>query len=329
MQTQLLFEFGDDSKFTPTELPVPETGPGQVLVQMVATSINPIECKLRRHGGPIAPELPALLGSDLAGRIVATGPGVEDFGPGDEVFGYIGGVHGHPGAYAEMAVVDACLIALAPRSIPLAHAAALPLAGLTADEALERAQVGPAHSILILGATGGVGHLAVQIAHALGAQVHAGVRSPDKVKAALGLGAQSAFVTDEEPLTDYTRRVTNGMGFDALVDCTAGVDLGSLFEALRDGGHLVSLVTRRACDLGLMSRKGLSLHSIFVPNALISGVGRDAYTRRLKRIADLVEAGLIAPQIDRRSFTLDQIAQAHSAFERGGCDGRILVLCNS
>ena len=327
MQAQLLYNFGDGAKFTMTELPTPVAGPGQVLVRIVSTSINPIESKLRRHGGAVAPELPALLGSDLAGRIVALGYGVGRFAVGDEIFGYIGGVRGNPGAYAQMAAVDARLIAAAPRSIPLAHAAALPLAGLTAAEALERAQIGPASSVLILGGTGGVGHLAVQMATALGAAVYAGVSAPEKIRTALGFGALGGFVTHLEPPADYARRVTHGEGFDALIDSTVGMDLEALFGALRDGGHLISLVTRRECDLGLMSRKALSLHSVFVPNSLISGVGLEVYSERLERIAGQVDAGLIAPQINKRIFTLDQIAEAHSVFESGPLEGKILVSC--
>ena len=327
MRAQLLYSFGGDAKFTAVELPDPAPGPGQVLIRIVATSVNPIECKLRQYGGEVAPELPALLGSDLAGRIIAIGPGVDRFVVGDEVFGYVGGVRGYPGAYAQMAAVDARLVAAAPRSIPLAHAAALPLAGLTAAEALERSHVAPGKAVLILGATGGVGHLAVQMASALGAAVHAGVRSPDRLDAALGLGADTSFATDRESPIEYAKRVTSGTGFDALLDCTAGVDLGALFGALRDGGHLVSLVTRRACDLSLMSRKGLSLHTIFVPNSLLNGTGHEAYTTRLERIAGLVDAGWIKPQIDRRIFTLDQVGDAHSAFKSGPVDGKILIMC--
>ena len=327
MHAQLLYSFSDDAKFTAVELPDPVPGPGQVLIQIVASSVNPIECKLRRYGGEVAPELPALLGSDLAGRIVGIGAGVDRLAVGDDVFGYAGGVRGNPGAYAQMAVVDARLVAAAPRSIPLAHAAALPLSGLTAAEALERCHIAPGKSVLILGATGGVGHLAVQMANALGAAVHAGVRSPDRLEAALAVGADTAFAIDQESPDEYAERVTGGTGFDALLDCTAGVDLAALFGALRDGGDLVSLVTRRACDLRLMSRKGLSLHTIFVPNSLLNGFGREAYTVRLERIARLVDEGRIKPQIDRRTFTLDQIGDAHSAFENGQADGKILIMC--
>ena len=327
MRAQLLYSFGDDAKFTAVELPDPAPGTGQVLIRIVATSINPIECKLRRYGGEVAPELPALLGSDLAGSIVGIGPGVDRFAVGDQVFGYAGGVRGNPGSYAQMAAVDARMVAAAPRSIPLAHAAALPLSGLTAAEALERSHVASGKSVLILGATGGVGHLAVQMANALGASVHAGLRSQDRLEAALAFGADTAFVIDQESPDEYAKRVTGGTGFDALLDCTAGIDLGALFGALRDGGDLVSLVTRRACDLSLMSRKGLSLHTIFVPNSLLNGFGLEAYTARLERIAKLVDEGRIKPQIDRRTFTLDQMGDAHSAFESGQADGKILIMC--
>ena len=323
----MLYGFGDNASFVATDLPDPVAGLGQVLVRIVATSVNPIECKLRRHGGPVAPDLPALLGSDLAGHVVAIGPGVDRFAPGDAVFGYIGGVRGNSGAYAQMAAVDARLLAAAPRSIPLAHAAALPLAGITAAEALERSCVGPGDTVLILGATGGVGHLAVQMAKALGANVHAGVSSSARIDQARALGADVAFVTDQETPIDHVERAAGEQGYDALIDCTSGTDLTRLFGALRDGGHLVSLTTRRTCDLETLSRKALSLHAVFVPNALLSGFGLEVYGKRIERIAALVDAQQLVPRIEPRTFTLDNLGEAHARLEGGNADGKILVCC--
>lgn len=322
----LLHAFGETARFTATDLPDPVAGPGEALVRIAATSVNPIEAKLRRNGGAIAPELPALLGSDLAGHIVAVGRNVQRFAPGDAVFGYAGGVRDDPGAYAQLVALDARLIAFAPRSIPLTHAAALPLAGLTAAEALERSAAGPGSSVMVLGATGGVGQLAVQMACAAGAIVHAGVRSPDKLDAARELGANTVFATQIESPVDHALRMSGGAGCDAVIDCTAGIDLETLFNALRDGGQLVSLVTRRACDLGLMSRKGLSLHSIFVPNSLRSTRARTSCGDRLEQITRLVDAGQLSPRIDPRMFTLEELNEAHAALERGCTNGKVLVL---
>ena len=328
MRAQVLNAFGDDALFSAVEQGDPTAGPGQLLVEMAATSINPIEVKLRRHGGEVAPDLPAVLGSDLAGRVVAVGSGVERFTVGDEVFGYIGGVRGSPGAYASMVAVDSALLAFAPRSIPLAHAAALPLAGLTALDALERSGVGCGTSLLILGATGGVGQLAVQMARALGAVIHAGVRSSDKLGAALDLGADTAFSLDRESPVDHGLRVTGDTGFDVIIDCTAGIDLGLMLTALRDGGQLVSLVTRRACDLSIWSRKGLTLHAIFAPNWLRSERKREMCGARLGHIARLVDAGQLRPQIDGQTFTLDQLNKANARFESGQADGKIIISCD-
>ena len=327
MRAQVLHAFGDDALFSAVELGDPTAGPGQLLVEIAATSINPIEVKLRRHGGEVAPDLPAVLGSDLAGHVVAVGLGVERFAVGDKVFGYIGGVRGSPGAYASMAAVDSALLACVPHSIPLAHAAALPLAGLTALDALERSGVGCGTSLLILGATGGVGHLAVQMARALGAVIHAGVRSSDRIGAALELGADTAFSLDRESPVDHHSRVTCGAGFDVIIDCTAGIDLGLMMAALRDGGQLVSLVTRRACDLGIWSRKGLTLHAIFAPNWLRSERKREMCGARLERIARLVDTGQLRPRIDGENFILDQLNNAHARFESGHAEGKIIIAC--
>ena len=189
MQAQIISAWGGAENFEGATLPDPVPGPGEVLVQIAATSVNPADYKLRQAGPPIAPELPAVLGCDAAGRVLAMGDGVTDFAPGDEVYGCVGGVRGVPGCYAETITADARLLAPKPASLTLREAAALPLVTITAWEGLDRAGVRDGQSVLVHGGAGGVGHVAIQLAKARGAEVSATVSSEEKAALARALGA--------------------------------------------------------------------------------------------------------------------------------------------
>lgn len=132
MRAMLLPAFGGPELFQAGVLPRPHPGPGEVLVRVVATSVNPADYKIRSHGGPLAPALPAVLGMDVAGTVVDVGTGVSGFAAGMRVFGCAGGVRGLPGALAEYMVADARLLAAAPEALRLREAAALPLVAITA-----------------------------------------------------------------------------------------------------------------------------------------------------------------------------------------------------
>ncbi|MFD8810744.1 alcohol dehydrogenase catalytic domain-containing protein [Streptomyces sp. NPDC059627] len=153
----------------------PEAGPGQVLVRVRASGVNPLDAKIRAGKADHARRtLPAVLGLDLAGVVEEVGAGVGGLAPGDEVFGMTGGVGDLQGSLAEYAAVDARLLARTPSSLGLREAAALPLVFITAWEGLvDRAQVRAGQKVLIHGGAGGIGHVAVQIARARGAEVFA------------------------------------------------------------------------------------------------------------------------------------------------------------
>src|SRR6201997_5948588 len=153
----------------------PRPGPGEVLVRIAASGVNPLDLKIRAGQAAHARHpLPAILGIDLAGIVEAVGPDVAAFREGDEVYGMTGGVGGVQGSLAEYAAVDATLLAPKPDSLGMREAAALPLVFITAWEGLvDRAHVQAGQTVLIHGGAGGVGHVAVQLARAKGANVFA------------------------------------------------------------------------------------------------------------------------------------------------------------
>jgi NADPH:quinone reductase len=164
------------------EIPKPVPRAGEVLVRIMASGLNPLDGKIRAGGAAHARhELPAVLGLDLAGVVEKVGPGVGSFKEGDEVYGMTGGVGGHQGSLAEFAAVDARLLAPKPARFSMREAAASPLIFITAWEGLvDRACVKAGQTVLVQGGAGGVGHVVVQIACALGAIVYATASSSNR-----------------------------------------------------------------------------------------------------------------------------------------------------
>jgi NADPH2:quinone reductase len=161
MKAQIIRAFGGPELFEEADLPDPEAGAGEILVRLHAASVNPVDYKVRAAGPPgIAPALPAVLGCDMAGEVVALGAGVTDFKIGDAVYGCVGGVEGLPGAYAELFAADARLLAHKPKSLDMREAAALPLVTITAWEGLfQRANLRAGWRILVHGGAGGAASL--------------------------------------------------------------------------------------------------------------------------------------------------------------------------
>lgn len=324
MRAQVIRSFGVDA-FEAAELPQPVAGPGQVLVRIVASSVNPVDTKIRRKGGAAAPALPAVLGADVAGVVAALGAGVEGFAIGDAVYGCVGGVRGLQGTLAEYVAADARLLAHAPRNLPLADAAALPLVAITAWEGLvEEARVQRGESVLVLGGTGGVGHVAVQLARELGAVVTAAVSSEDKARLARELGAAHVVDYRKETVADYVARLTNGRGFDVVFDATGGNDPTAAFAAAKLRGRVVTIVTAFTADLSPMHAKGLSLHAVFMPIPMLHDVGRERHGAILREVARLVDAGKLKPVVDSR-FPLARAAEAHARLESGAATGKVVV----
>ncbi len=326
MRAQLLHSFGDIPDFRPADIPKPELKPGHVLIRVAATSVNPIDIKMRKLGPAFAPKLPAVMGMDVAGTVEAVGAGVTAFALGDEVFGCPGGVGDIPGALAQYMLADARLIAKKPSTHSMAEAAALPLVTITAWDALfDRARLVPGQHALIHAGTGGVGHIAVQLAKAHGARVATTVSTPEKAALAVSLGADDAINYRQESAEQYTARITGGRGFDVVFDTVGGATLESSFQAAALKGVIASTNTRSTHDLSALHAKGLTLSVVFMLLALITGHGRERHGEILTLAAMLAEQGKLRPLLAARRFTLDQIAQAQEYLESGQAVGKVVV----
>ena len=316
-----------DSYQTPfriAEVARPKPQAGQVLVQIKAAGVNPLDTKI--HAGEAAHArhpLPAILGLDLAGVVEAVGAGVTGFRYGDEVYGMTGGVGGLQGSLAEYAAVDAYLLAPKPANLTMREAAALPLISITAWEGLvDRAAVRSGQKVLIQGA-GGVGHIAIQIAHAFGAEVFA-----------VDAGSRGAFIEQlgavaidyrTQQVTDYVAKYTNGQGFDLVYDTVGGSTLDASFQAVRRFGHVVSCLGWGTHALAPLSFRAATYSGVFTLLPMLTGEGRAHHGEILREIGKLVEAGKIFPQVDPRHFTLDTVCDSYQAITTGASSGKLIV----
>lgn len=314
-----------NAPFEIADLARPNPGKGEVLVRIKASGTNPLDTKI--HAGQAAharQPLPAVLGIDLAGVVEATGPGVSQFKAGDEVFGMTGGVGGIQGSLAEFAAVDARLLARKPANLSMREAAALPLVFITAWEGLvDRASVRAGQKVLVQGGAGGVGHIAVQLGRARGAEVFA-TASASNADFLKQLGATPIDYRNTTP-EQIVAGHTGGHGFDLVYDTMGGTTLDASFQAIRRFGHVVSILGWGTHTLGPLSFRAGTYSGVFTLLPLLSGEGREHHGEILREAVALVEAGKIKPRLDPRRFTLETVDNAYRALREGPNNGKIVV----
>lgn len=327
MKAIVIERFGEPSVFQTVDLSVPKVSPDRLLIRVAATSINPVDVKIRQGMvADIAPAFPAVLHGDVAGVIEAVGDGVEDFKVGDEVYTCAGGVKGSGGALAEYMLADSSLVAHKPQSLTMIEAAALPLVSITAWEGLiDRAQVQPGQKVLIYGGTGGVGHIGVQLAKWRGAKVYALVSSDQKAGIARQLGTDVTINYRQTPVEEFVAEYTDGQGFDVVFDTVGNDNLQNAFKAAKLNGTVVSLVSLSQQDLTLLHAKGLTLHLVYMLLPMLFGVNRSYHGKILSKIAQLVVEGQLRPLLDAKSFTIADVADAHAHAESGDAIGKIVL----
>jgi NADPH2:quinone reductase len=327
MKVQVIEQFGEPNVFKTMDLPQPKVIPGHVLIRVAATSVNPVDFKIRAGVvKDIAPDFPAVLHGDVAGVIEAVGEGVSAFKPGDEVYACAGGVKGLGGAIAEFLLADAALVARKPKSLSMQEAAALPLVSITAWEGLiDRAKVHAEQNVLIYGATGGVGHIGLQLAKWAGAKVFATASSEKKMAIAHQLGADVVINYHEQTVEEYVTEHTDGKGFDVVFDTVGNDNLQNAFKAAALNGTVVSTLALSTQDLSLVHAKGLTLHVVFMLIPMLHGVGRTHHGEILSKLAQLVDEGKIRPLLDPKSFSFADVAEAHRYAESGQEIGKVTL----
>ncbi|GGA75570.1 quinone oxidoreductase [Neiella marina] len=326
MKAMIIRQFGGPEVFESAEIDKPAVKPGHVVVKVAATSINIVDTMIRQMGKelPLSPDLPAVLGMDFAGVIDAIGEGVSGFAVGDEVYGCAGGLADLQGSLAEFMLADARLIAHKPNNISMAEAAALPLVGITAYEGLMRAGTSAGQQVLVHGGSGGVGHIALQIAKHLGADVYATGGGDAQLAMIENLGAIGINYKTES-VADYVASHTQGKGFEVVFDSVGGANMTNSFEAAALNGQIASTVSLVELDLSVAHFKGLSLHVVFMLIPMLHDYQRQAHGEILAELAKMVEAGAVKPVLDSEHFKLEQVGDAHARLASGKAMGKVVV----
>lgn len=315
MKTYLLHQPGKPENLTLTETDIPTPAPHEVLVRVKAISINPVDVKARRNEGVLnwifQDKRPVVLGWDISGVVEKTGAEVSGFQLGDEVFGMVNFI-GSGNAYAEYVVAAAAHLAHKPSQVSFEDAAGATLAALTALQALELTKPAAGSTFLVNGASGGVGHYALQLGKIYGLRV-TGTSSAANKAFVLAHGADAHF--------EYAGNEWNAHNnaFDFALDTASGEGLLRVIEAVKPGGKIITIpsgnINEKATQLA--ASKQIDLRFI-----LVASSGND-----MRTLAELMHSGKLRTHVHRR-FAFEDLPAAHTCLEAGGVQGKVVVSLN-
>jgi NADPH:quinone reductase len=305
-------EFGSPDVLQVQEISVPEPGPGQVRVAIFATGINPVDAGNRQNGYWAGLNLPVILGSDASGVVDAVGTGVEVFKRGDGVYYMAEFLGNSSGTYAEYHVVNADVVAYKPKGLTHVQAASLPLAAGTAYETIvRRLVVTKGEWVLLYGAGGGVGRMALQMAASRGANVLAVARAC-RHELLQDLGAVACIDYTTQDVVTMAQDIAGGK-VDVVVDLVGGQTVAQGLGAIRVGGRVASIASLEG-DLNGLLDLNVTLHGVLVrPDQ-----------ERLMIIDRLVSTGVVRPIVDH-VLPLEEAADAHRRMEQEPGSGKIVL----
>jgi zinc-binding alcohol dehydrogenase family protein len=310
------------------DLPKPTPGPRDLLVEVRAVSVNPVDTKIRAGSGATEPKV---VGWDAVGTVREVGSDVTLFQPGDEVF-YAGSIV-RPGSYSEFHLVDERIVGHKPKSIDNAHAAALPLTSITAWELLfDRLGLeeggGEGESLLIIGAAGGVGSILVQLARQLTKMTVIGTASRPETQAWIKQLGAHHVIDHSQPLVAQLEQI--GVGQVTHVASLTHTDshFTQLIEALRPQGKLALIDDPKSLDVVPMKRKALSLHwELMFTRSLFETPDMIKQHELLNRVADLIDQGVLKTTLGEHFGTINaaNLRRAHAVVESGKAKGKIVL----
>jgi NADPH:quinone reductase-like Zn-dependent oxidoreductase len=314
----IIKDFGGPEVFEQREVSKPVPKPKQVLVKVLATSVNPLDYQTRRGDYKAFVQLPAIIGSDVSGIVEAVGEAVTGFEVGDEVY-YTPQIFGGDGSYAEYHVADESIVAHKPASISHLEAASLSLTGGTAWEALVmRGKLQVGESILVHAGAGGVGSIAIQLAKAIGAYVFT-TCSKQNTDFVRSLGADYTIDYKSEDYVEVVNRETGNKGVDFVFDTIGGDIIEKSPLVMSEFGRLTTIVDIAQPQLLLAHwEKNTTIHFIFTQQN----------RAKLDALRLLIERGQVKPLIDS-VMPLSEVAKAHERVERGGVRGKVVLDSNA
>jgi NADPH:quinone reductase len=311
-------EFGDPDVLRLEEVPTPRPGPGEVLVRMHAIGVNPVETYIRAGTYARLPKLPYTPGNDGAGVIEQTGDSMTEFKPGDRVYA-AGSV---TGTYAEFALCKTDQVHRLPSNVSFAQGAAMGTPYATAYRGMfQRADAKPGETVLVHGASGGVGTAAVQLARARGLRVFGTAGSDEGRKLAREQGAHEVFDHRAPDHFEQVMKATNGRGVDVIVELLANVNLGKDLPILAKGGRVAIVGSRGRIEIDPRDtmQRDVDLRGMVLPNTSPA----DMASIHAALVAGL-ENGTLRPVIGKE-FPLAEAAQAHRAVREAGAVGKIVL----
>ena len=328
MQAMVVTEFGGEEVLQLQDVPDPVPGEHDLLVEVHASAMNPVDWKVRTSGLRMPRQFPFILGFDVSGIVKAMGNGVDGFRVGDAV--YASPSLSRDGSNADLVCVDARSAAIKPAGLDHVAASAMPLVTLTAWETLhERARTEPGQTVLIHAGAGGVGHLAIQMAKLHGCRVLTTASRPESIAFCEQLGADVVINYCKEDFTEVVRDYTDGAGCHLVFD-TVGDDVFQ--KSLACVGVEGSLVTICRCDtrgaVDALFFKNASLHFEFMGAPTVHGVHPESQGRILAHCAQLVDDGKLKPHVGT-TLPLEQLPEAHRMQRSGHTMGKIVLTVKS
>ncbi|MBI2145563.1 NADP-dependent oxidoreductase [Candidatus Woesearchaeota archaeon] len=311
MKAAQISKYGGKEVVEIKEVPKPAASGGHVIIENHAAGVNPADWKIREgYFHQFAPlKFPATLGGDFSGVVAEVGNGVNEFRKGDEIFGQAIAIGGGSGSFAEFVSADAKKVAKKPRKASHLEAAAVPLAGVSAWQALaEHMNLSKGQKILIHGGAGGIGSFAIQIAKHTGAYV-ATTASADDLDFVKNLGADEAIDYKKQRFDELLKN------YDAVFDCIGGETYARSFKVLKRGGMIVSMLEQPNKEL--MEQHGVTAISQFT----------QVTSEKLAELAKLIDAGAIKIHIDK-TFPLDETADALEHLQNNHPRGKVVIEIN-